>query len=281
MYYYVLDQHNVPQKDFERKQTELQSLLTEFRISGEVAKVTPLRTIRDLLDTAVARGAKTLVACGTDETFHQTLACIGDRDFTLAFIPFVENTQLGNILGLKDIQLCVKTIASRRIEKIDAAKINNSYFISYLELGAGTQVNKRVGFFSLLKQFSNAAAELKMRIDDSYYVNSKTIGGLLINTRGTAACMGGPIGNPQDSFLDLLLIEKLSPIAVLNYKNEIRNGCYEKIPRATSIRCRKVEFLEPAGHKIYIDGKEVAKFPATVELVSAKLKMIVGKNRTF
>jgi len=38
MYYYILDTHGIPQKDFERNQTELQGLLTEHNINGEMAR---------------------------------------------------------------------------------------------------------------------------------------------------------------------------------------------------------------------------------------------------
>ncbi|MDB4939758.1 MAG: diacylglycerol kinase, catalytic region [Candidatus Doudnabacteria bacterium] len=282
MYFYILDPHNIPQKNFERQQTELQSLLTEFNVSGEMAKITPLRIIQDLVDTAASRGVKTLIACGTDETFNQMLAAVKDRDFTLGFIPFAPNTQLGRILGMDDLATCVKTIASRRTEKIDLAKIDNNYFISYLELGIGSQTNKPLGMLSSIKLFAGSAlTEIKMRIDDAYTITSKTMGGLLVNTRGTKMCAGGAIGNPQDGFLDLLLIEKLSRMSAAKYKKEIENGCYENIPSATSVRCTKVEFLEPINYKISVDGIEVAKFPATVELLPQGLKMIVGKNRTF
>src|SRR5258708_3025496 len=122
MYYYILDNHNIPQKEFERNQTELQSLLTEFKISGEMARVTPLRIIPDLVDTGANRGKTNLIACGTDETFQQMLASVKDRDFTLGFIPFTQDTQLGRILGFKDIPSAIRSIAGRRIEKIDAAR---------------------------------------------------------------------------------------------------------------------------------------------------------------
>ena len=281
MYYYILDPHNIPQKDFERNQTELQSLLTEFKINGETSRVTPLRLIPDLVETAANRGATTLVACGTDETFHQMLAAIKDRDFTLAFVPFVPDTQLGRILGFKDIPTAVKSIATRRIEKIDASRINDSYFISYLEIGIGAQTNKPIGVFSLMKLFASNPVEVKMRIDDLYNITSKVMGGLIINTRGTTETIGSPIGNPQDGFLDLLLIEKMNRLVVAKNRNNILNGSYEKIHGCTSIRCKKVEILEPHNLKISIDGNEVSRAPAIVEIIPGKLRMIVGKNRTF
>lgn len=281
MYYYILDTRNVPQKQFERNQAELQSLLTEFKISGEMARITPLRVMQDLVDTAASRGVKTLVACGTDETFHQMLVATKDREFTLGFIPFVPGTQLGRILGFNDLQTCVKTIASRRIERLDLARINGSYFISYLELGVGQMTNQKIGWFSSFKLFAGNPTEVKMRIDDAYTVSVKMMGGLVVNTRGTKMAMGSPIANPQDGFLDLLMIEKLSRFTATRYKREVENGCYEKIPSATVIRCQKIEFLEPNNLRIYIDGHEVARVPSVVEVIPGKLRMIVGKNRTF
>lgn len=279
MYYYILDPHNIPQKDFERNQTELQTLLTEFKITGEMARVTPLRIIPELVENAASRGAKTLIACGTDETFHQVLASVKDRDFTLAFIPFTAETQLGKILGMTDLATAVKTLAGRRTEKIDAARINNTLFISYLELGVGAQTNKDTGTFTLLKLFNSAPIDLKLRIDDSYNISTKVMGGLLLNIHGTKE--NTAIGNPQDGFLDLLLIEKLNKFSVLRNKKEILSGHYEKISGATVVRCKKVEFLEPANLRLYIDGKEIARAPSVVEVFPGKLKMIVGKDRTF
>jgi diacylglycerol kinase family enzyme len=280
MYYYILDTHGIPQKDFERSQTELQGLLTEFNINGEMARVTPLRIIKDLVDTAANRGATTLIACGTDQTFNQVLASIRDHEFTLGFVPFVPNTQLGKILGFKDIQTAAKTIASRRTEHIDVARINNQFFISYLEMGLGQYTNQSMGIFSLMKLFATNPVELKMRIDDSYTITSKVMGALIVNTRGTVHETSN-IGNPQDGFLDLLLLERMGKLGAMQHKAEILTGEYEKIPGATAIRCKKIEILEPNNHKIFIDGKETYKTPATIEVTPSKFRMIVGKDRTF
>ena len=41
MYYYILDQGDLPLEKFEKLQTQLLGLLAEFKISGETARVTP------------------------------------------------------------------------------------------------------------------------------------------------------------------------------------------------------------------------------------------------
>jgi diacylglycerol kinase (ATP) len=280
MYYYILDPTDIPQKDFERQQAELQTLLTELNINGEQARVSPLRTIRDLVDAAANRGATTLVACGTDQTLYQVLANLQDDDITLAFIPLTPQTQLGKILGMTDLQTATRTIATRRIEKMDIAKINDSFFISYIELGIANQTNKSLGLLGTAKLFGSSQIKAKFMIDDSYVIHSEIMGALIINTRGTQLT-DNKIGNPQDGYLDLLFIEHLSTMKAMKYKKEIQNGIYEDIPGSSVIRCKKVEILEPKNMRIYMDGKEIATAPTTIEIVPGTLKMIVGKKRTF
>ncbi len=289
MYFYILDNHNVPPRDFERNFAELQSLLTEFKITGEIARVTPLRIIPDLVETATLRGAKTLVVCGTDETFNQVIAEIKDQGFTLAFIPFISGTQIGKVLGMDTVSSSIKTLASRRIEKIDLAQINGvvttgipgkATFISYLEFGIGQYAGKKMGLFSMLKLSTVSPVKIKVRIDDSYNAELETIGGLIINARAQE-CKNGEVGDPQDGFLDLIMLEKLTKLSIAMNRKEILSGCYEKIHGATIIKCKKIEFISETNQSIFFDGKEFAKNPSTIEVVPQRLRVIVGKNRTF
>ncbi len=280
MYYYIVDQHNLPMEKFEKLQTELQGLLAEFKISGETARVTPLRSIQDLVDTASQRGAKTLVACGTDDTFNLMLAALKGRDFTLGFIPFNENSNLAKILGIENIFLGVKTIAARRIEKIDLAKISGNYFISFLEFGVMSHNIKNASLWQNLKLLSSEAKSFTIRVDDSYNVTINGLGGLVANIRSTSG-QGEKIADPTDGNLDLLILERLSKLQILKYRDAISEGTLEKVPNTTVIKCKKIEFLEPRGTNLTMLGRVVAKFPSTVEIIPKRLRMIVGKNRTF
>ncbi len=280
MYYYILDQHSLPIDKFEKLQTELQGLLAEFKISGETARVTPLRSISDLVDTASQRGIRTLVACGSDDTFNQMLAALKGRDFILGFIPFDENSYLAKILGSRDVFTGAKTIAARRIEKIDLAKIAGNYFISYLEFGVLSQKLKSAGLWASMKMLSTEPKALTIRIDDSYNVSINALGGLVVNTRSTSA-LSEKIANPTDSLLDLLILEKLSKTDILRYRKYLAEGLLEKVPKATVIKCKKVQFLQPQGYSLTMLGRIITKAPALVEIIPQRLRMIVGKNRTF
>jgi diacylglycerol kinase family enzyme len=89
------------------------------------------------------------------------------------------------------------------------------------------------------------------------------------------------IANPTDGSLDLLMLERMKKMQILTYRDAITDGILEKIPSTTVIKCKKIEFLEPRGFSLTMLGRQVAKFPATVEIIPNRLKMIVGKNRTF
>ena len=280
LYYYILDQHNLPLDKFERLQTDLSGLLAEFKITGEVARVTPLRSVADLVDTASQRGAKTLVACGSDDTFNLMLAALRGRDFTLGFIPFDENSFLSKILGVDSLFTGVKTIAGRRLEKIDLAKIAGNYFISYLEFGVLSQDLKQTGWWNTLKLLSVEPKKYVIRVDNSYNVEIFASGGLAINTRSTSS-KNATIANPTDGNLDLLFLEKLNRAQIMLYRKTIAECTLEDIPKSTVIKCKKIEFLEPRGTPLTMLGRIVAKFPATVEIIPQRLRLIVGKNRTF
>ncbi len=280
MYFYILDPRAVPSDRFEKQHTELQALLNEFGVAGESSRVTPLRTVSDLVETAAARGATTLVACGSDETFSQALAALHSRDMTLAFVPLVETSYLGTVLGIPDVATAVKNVAARRLERVDVAAVDGVQFMGYLEFGAMSQDLSAGGWLGGYRVLHQEPKEYQIRVDGSYTVSTRALGGLMINTRPTGSGERG-IANPTDGYLDLLLLEHLSAFQIFRYRKDIVSGRLEKVPGATVIRCKRLEFQMPLNEPLTMFGKVVTKAPATVEILSQKLKLVVGKDRTF
>ena len=280
MYFYILDGTNIPPAQFERAQVTLQGLLAQFRISGEMVRVTSIRTIQDLVELAAERGVKTLIACGTDDTFNIMLAYLAGRDFALGFIPLIDDTSLGQILGLDSLQTAVKTVAARRLEKMDLATIGDNYFISQVEFGIASSKVKNMGWFTSMNSLTKEFYNLKLRIDNSYTMDITCLGGTVTNSR-TKSSSNSTIANPTDGFLDLMVLERLTKMDVLKYKPDIAAGVMENIPGTSVIKCRQVEFLEPRGFPLNIAGRTFAKVPAVVSIIPRQLRMIVGKERTF
>lgn len=280
MYYYILDPHNLSLQKFEKLQVELQGLLAEFNVNGEIGRVTALRTIADLIETASQRGAKTLIACGSDDTFSIMLALLKGRDFTVGFVPFDENSYLGKILGLNDLQTAVKSIAARRIEKIDLAVAGNTYFIGSVEFGIKTEEVKDLNLWNSFRTVKRNTTPITIKIDDAYTITTNCVGGAVINSRSSSST-DTTLANPTDGYLDLLLMEEVSRATVLKHKTDILEGKLELVPGSSVIKCQKIEFIEPRGLPLSIAGRVIGKFPETISIIPRRLKMIVGKNRTF
>jgi diacylglycerol kinase family enzyme len=280
VYYYILDPHNLSLQKFEKIQIELQGLLAEFNVNGEVGRVTALRNIPDLIETASQRGANTLIACGSDDTFNLMLAQLRGRDFTVGFIPLDETSYLGKILGLDSLHTAVKTIAARRIEKIDLAKMGSTYFIGSAEFGITGHDIKNVSLWNSFTTLAGKIMEYQIRIDNSYTITAQSVGGAVVNTRMTSASTQA-LANPTDGYLDLLLMDALPKSTILRHKQDIIDTMLENTPRSSVIKCRRIEFIEPRGLGLSIAGKVMTKFPEIIEIIPRRLKMIVGKNRTF
>lgn len=281
MYYYIIDPGKLPIHTFEQLQVQLQGLLHEFNISGEFGRVTTLKTISDLVDTASSRGAKTIIICGNDDTLNQALAATKHREFVLGYIPLdPTNSYLAKILGLDSIFTAIKTIAGRRIVSMDIAKVGNLHYISFLEFGIASKNFAKEGLWTTMKVFSKPNLTWKLKIDNSYTIEVSGLGGMLVNSRGTTS-KHEKIANPTDKLLDLLILESLPKISVLKHRDKISKGRLEELPKSTVIKCRQVEFLDPKGQPIYMLGRQIGKFPIVSEMLVKPLKIIVGKNRTF
>ncbi len=283
MYYYIVDPQKLSQREFERVQNLLYSSLSEYRVSGEVVRVTGLRTINQLVENAFVRGVKTLVAVGSEDTLHDLINAIGGRDIVVGFIPLFES-EIGNILGIKNIEQACKTIGVRRIAELDLGVVNQNFFVSKLSFGLLQRTNN--GFFSifsyrLIRSFINLPTiDIKFSADNQYQGSLKVIGGMIINSRNNNSA-DEKISDPTDGILDVLLVSKLTRWATIKHRKQILEGNYEKVPGSSLIHVKKIEILNPPGLPLRIGSRIIAKTPATIEIIPKTLKIIVGKDRKF
>src|SRR6185295_12208341 len=147
MYYYIVDPGKISQSEFERVQNQLYSSVSEFRVSGEVVRVTTLRTINQLVENAFSHNATTIVAVGGDDTLQSVINAVGRRDVTIGFVP-ITKSNVAEILGIKSIQQAAKTLGARRIEELDLGNVNGNLFLSKLSFGVALAGNK--GFLGSL-----------------------------------------------------------------------------------------------------------------------------------
>ncbi len=278
MYFYIVDPSKLNQKNFERVQTQLYSSLSEHRISGEISRVTTIRTVQQLVDLAFERGTKTLVTVGVDDTLQEVINCVKGRDITLAYIPLMDS-ELSRILGVHDIESAAKTIAARRIEQLDLGTVNNNWFFTRLSFGAADDKNEKPGgMFSFFSRGAPAQTfDLKFSADGKFNGTLKIAAGVLINARDNSGVKSN-VANPTDSVLDLLVVPELKGLGA---KKELQRGYLENISRCSVFHVSKIEISGPENLELRAGGKVLAKTPAIIEVLPKALKMIVGRDRTF
>ena len=291
MYYYLIDPLQYDGRNFELYQTHLLSLLGEYQISGETARVTKLRQVEDLVATALAHNAKTLVVVGGDKTLSEVIRlCLGKK-ITLAFIPLNSRTEVGKIIGITGLDQAIATIARRRVEDLDVARIGDEYFISTIsfgplaglkETGRATQREKGFGLKNLMQM---KAVEIGLKLDDSYQVTDKLFGAMIINARDSGGCVASSeknkLGNPVDGVLDIVLLSKLSKFEMWRYRRMLYGRCFEALPGSSVMRAKKIEIILPEGLPLFLSGEIFRKSPAVIEMSKEKIRLVVGRERQF
>lgn len=282
MYYYIIDPGKLSQKQFERVQNELYSSLSEYRVSGENARVSPLRPVSTLIDVALARGAKTIVAVGNDDTLHEVVNALNGQDVVIGFIPLFP-TELSEILGLSSINYACKHIAFRRIALMDAGTINKTIFLSKITFGFNPdEINHSAwtwGWKNFSKISNQPLLDIKLSSDSSFNVTAQATAGMIINARKTNSRTLH--SDPADGMLDVLLLPKLSKLAMFKHRKEIFSGSYENIPTCSVIHSQEIEIASPEGMPLRVGNRIIAKTPATIQILPKAIKIIVGRDRQF
>ena len=268
MYYYIVDPQKISPRQFERVQNILYSSVSEYRISGEIARVTGLRTINQLVEGALQRGVKTLVAVGSDETLHEVINAIKGRDILVGFIPLLA-TELSQILGLDNIEQAAKTIGLRRITELDLVQVNNFYFLSRLTFGAGIRPSSFFDFKTIQNLFKLPAFQIQFSAQNQEFRASLTaVGGIIVNQM-------------TQGMLKIMLLPKLNNLMTFRYRRQILTGDYENIPGSSTVYVKQLEINSPAGLPLRVGDRIITRTPAQISVIPQALKIIVGRDRKF
>lgn len=295
MYYYIVDPQTTSAKNYERVQNQLYSCLSAMRISGEIARVTSLRGVKQLVEAGVTGGATTIVAVGDDNTFEQVVAATGHKNVIVGYVPITES-EVGTIIGAGTIETACQNLAQRRVEELDLGGIRpgpeqysnpsqapSATFFTYLSLGIDVQAVRPKSAFDF-SGFKAAAAlnpvQVNLSIDDMYTAQFKAVAGIIINSRADQGG-GAGIANPTDHMLDVLLLPQLSAYDAWKHRGELSSGRWESIPGCAVVRGSQIRIDGPLNWPLYVGGQIMGKTPAVIEAIPNKIRMIVGRGRTF
>jgi len=197
------------------------------------------------------------VAVGGDPTFINVVnEIIEYESVTLGHIPVGPKTKIAEALGIPLGEAACEVIAARRLIRLDIGKANNAYFLS------GVTV---------------PASQVTLEFDGQYHIKPNG-GSYTVSIRNLRpdGWNGGEIGaprfDPSDGRLETI-IEATPPASLLRW--------WRQPPQLSIIPCRRVKISGGKSVPVLTDGERILKTPVAVEIVPAKLQVIVGKGRTF
>jgi len=246
MYYYIYDAY-LADKKYQQTLAKIETRLTDLGINGKINRLSFSKNIGQILKEEVKRGLKTIVVVGNDKTIGYILNLLPDISIPLGIIPIGNDNTIAHTLGIFDSETACEILASRIIERIDIGMINNYYFLTSLTI-------------------NNQSAILNC--ENSYFIEitdtDHTIEIINLDTKGVCS--------PTDGQLDTYFKQKVQKL----WRKELINTSHLKHQHLviTSTQDQSVSIT-------INDEQKIIKTPATIAVIPKKLRLIVGKNRSF
>lgn len=248
-YFYLYDSY-LQDRSYATTLIKFETTLTDLGIQGKVGRLTLLKSVKDLVESAIRDGADTIVAVGNDITLSQVAqTVIKHPKVTVGFIPLGSQHQIiSSILGIPLGILACHVLSSRIIEELSVGKVNNQYFLQSIIL-KGTPTLECERSFEVTLEYPHVVRICNLDRSDNLTAAAPP-------RRGELLALLTP--SPARGFrLFKHLPTKASALPI----HELRvDSSTEELP-------------------LVVDNYRTLKTPVTITTASQRLRMIVGKKR--
>lgn len=267
MYSYIYDSF-LNDKKYERSLIQLENRVTDLGINGHIHKLSILKSLKEIVQDEINLGATTIVVVGNNKTVSQVIDVIVDKNVTLGIIPFGPDNSIASAIGINSLN-AIENLSKRVVEKLDAGKINNSYFLSSVTI-ANTNAIVEVDNYTITPRFG------------TYDIN---IYNFLLSNSKPEGRFPNTAFNPTDGILEVI-ISKPKKLSIINRLFRTKDRDIKTFLPLEKFKIKR-QFIEnePTDQdkelKALVDDKKIIKTPLNIQIVPQCLKVIVGKERNF
>lgn len=256
MYFYFYDAM-AQDKKYMGVVSTCESKLIDLGINGRNERLTLFKNARELIEDAITMGAKTVIGVGDDSTFATLVNVAAPYDVTIGFLPLMEDTRFGALLGMKAGEEGCITLSRRLTETVDLGKINDVVFLGAAEITTNIE-------------------HVRIQCDDVYSIQS-----LSNDNRIRILNLGDVLHddpehqhNVYDGRLELVVTPATEGGLLRRNRDDTAN---ESIFPCSTIRIT----CENTTASIRADGVTTVNTPCDVRAISKGATIIVGRERTL
>lgn len=249
MHVYIYDSF-LNQKKYDNILTRVETRITDLGLNGKICRLGAMKSIKDMVEGELKRGATTIIAVGNDKTVSQVVNTMAPLNSTtpLGIIPIGRRENIiSAALGIETAEEACETLSARRIEKLDLGTANNYYFLAGATIGG-----------------KGTILEIK-----SYSVEIMEEGEIKIINLPPSENFPA---NPQDGVLDLY-IQTVGKKKFLFGK--------EKAAGQSVFPLKKLSVMNIKNQPLILDGTITVNTPIEIGVEKQRLNVIVGKGRKF
>jgi YegS/Rv2252/BmrU family lipid kinase len=265
----------------------LNDVFTEYGVDWDVSVTKKYGDAAEQARAAAARGVDLVAGYGGDGTQHEIANALIGRNVVLGVLPGGTGNGFAHELGLpqKLADAARLLCTSRHTRALDAARINDAYFIQRLYTGTepeqqtSREAKDKYGplayFVNMFQQRSNAEARYRLTIDGQeldlpamrvYVVNSgQTKSGLSIT---------GTLSAPDDGLMEVFILD------THNFES-LRAASQRFFEFETPIaekyfwRGREITIDANPDQPIWTDGEYYGRTPVTISIVPGAVRVVV------
>ena len=230
-----------------------------------------------------------MISVGGDGLIHDLLPILLKYSLPLLVIPAGTGNDFARTLGLhrKRISTLLELPTKRESSAVDVGMIYHSNretpFVQVLSTGFDSVVNERANNFKAVKGKSKYVLAVLQKVWRFHAVDFEiSVDGAKQSRRATLVCIangtsygGGmqivPHAKNNDSYLDVMIVDEVSPLRLLMVFPRVFFGSHVKDPKVHFVTGREV--LISGATTAFADGERITELPIRVCLAQQTLQV--------
>ncbi|MFI5162183.1 MAG: diacylglycerol/lipid kinase family protein [Sphingobacteriales bacterium] len=234
-----------------------------------------------------------IIAVGGDGTINEIGSALAGTDTVLGIIPFGSGNGLARFLGIPmDTEDAIRTLNEKRVELIDAAKINTQWFFNMAGMGFDAHISevfshdKTRGFGAYIRssfrEIVNYKSEVyRLEIDGVHYEREAFMLSFANSSQYGNNAHVSPHASVQDGLLDVCIIKPFPLYTFIGMGLRMFLKTADKSKYVEIIRGAKILVKRIKEGPVHLDGEpQIMGTDAEIHIMPRALKIITGKTLT-